>query len=135
MDSGSVSGNVTTGSGGGVFLGDSIFNMTGGDITGNSVAGYGGGVYVYGSATLNMSGGAQVDTGNKVYLVPGQVITLSGVLSANPAANIETTAGAGTPVLGDDPGTAGSDITEDDNYKKFLVNGESDRINSSGLLQ
>ncbi|MDR0669448.1 MAG: hypothetical protein LBF95_05145, partial [Treponema sp.] len=63
----------------------------------------------------------------------GRVITLSGPLTANPAANIETTGGTGTQVLG------GSNIITGDNYKKFQLNGQSnaegDKIGADGKIK
>jgi hypothetical protein len=58
----------------------------------------------------------------------------SDTLSANPAANIEYPATSGAQVLGDDSDTAGDDISEDDNYTKFLVNGEAGRIGTDGKI-
>jgi hypothetical protein len=100
--------------------------MTGGLISGNTAAGSGGGVAVMGSGAFNMRGAAEVHTGNKVYLSPGKVITLTGSLSADPAANIETTASIGTAVLGG--------VISGQDYQRFLVNGEPGKIDSAGKL-
>jgi hypothetical protein len=57
-----------------------------------------------------------------------KVITLSGELTANPAANIVPgKSSLGTPVLG-------GDITAGDNYKKFLLNGNTDKIDEKGEI-
>jgi hypothetical protein len=119
------------------------FTMSGGTVSGNTANGTdtydgGGGVYLD-SGTFTMTLGAAVHTGNPVYLASGKIITLSGTLTANPAANIETTGSSGTPVLGDDSVTGGNDITEDDNYRKFWLNGASDaagdKIGVDGKIQ
>jgi hypothetical protein len=95
--------------------------MNGGTVSGNTTDygygnDYGGGVYANGGS-FTMSGDAAVDTGNPVYLdsftdwdtgiITRSVITLSGALTANPAANIEYPTDAGTQVLGDDSNTPG----------------------------
>jgi hypothetical protein len=160
MQTGSaVSGNTATYAGGGVHVSGSTFTMNGGSVSGNSIANSGGGVYVYdsgasstftmkagsavsgnianngggvyvGGSSFTMSGSAVVDAGNKVYLVSGKVITLSGELSANPAANIEPESGAEetTPLLV-------GDLEDGDpqNYTRFLVNGEREKIGSDGI--
>jgi hypothetical protein len=124
MNGGTLTLNTATNYGG-VLCGGS-FIMSGGNISGNTTTGGGGGVYSNGSFT--MSGSAAVDTGNPVRLESGTVITLSGALTANPAANIVPAATSpGTPVLG-------GDITIDDNYKKFQLNGVSNKIGSSGEI-
>ncbi|MDR1654607.1 MAG: hypothetical protein LBR96_01315 [Treponema sp.] len=80
-----------------------------------------------------MSGSAAVDSGNPVRLRTSAVISLSGPLTANPAANIGTAASSGTFVLG------GSYIMTDNNYRKFQLNGESnengDKIGTDGKIQ
>ncbi|MDR1900829.1 MAG: cadherin-like beta sandwich domain-containing protein [Treponema sp.] len=134
MDSGSVSGNNAASiydsknsNGGGVYVTSGSFNMNGGSVSGNTAHNNGGGVYVDGSSSFTMSGAAAVDTGNKVGLNSGRVITLSGSLSANPAANIETAGGIGTPLLG---GDIPSGVPQ--NYTRFLVNGLTGGIDSDG---
>jgi hypothetical protein len=132
MDGGSISGNTAAGNGGGVFFYSSNFIMNSGTISGNTASVNGGGVYVN-TGSFTMAGDARVDTGNPVFLVTGMVITPSGSLTANPAANIESTGGSGTQVLG------GSDIATGDNYKKFQLNGVSneagDKIGTDGKIQ
>jgi hypothetical protein len=128
----------SAGSGGGVYVdGSGAFAMSGGTISGNTASGtmaLGGGVNFSGSS-FTMSHAASVDTGNVVvfgYYSSSKVITLSGALIANPAANIEVYPGPGTPVLV-------GDITVDDNYKKFWLNGASnaagDKIGADGTIQ
>jgi hypothetical protein len=143
MSGGTITGNIAN-TGGGVCFGDPMysnikFEMQNGTIAGNT-ASTGGGVYVSnGSNTFTMSGASAVAAGNPVYLYSGRAITLSGTLTANPAANIVSGGGAGTQVLGDDSATPGNDITDDDNYKKFLLNGESNadesKIGSDGIIK
>jgi peptidoglycan hydrolase-like protein with peptidoglycan-binding domain len=73
-----------------------------------------------------MSGTAQVNTNNRVYLFQSAAgITLNGTLSRNPAANIATypAVASGRTLL------SGSTAV---NYTKFLVNGVSGKINASG---
>jgi hypothetical protein len=88
-------------------------------------------VFVNGGA-FTMSNSAKVHSGDLVYLTNGKVITLSGHLTANPAANIECSATSGDQVL------AGS-ITEGANYKKFWLNGVSnengDMIDTEGKIK
>jgi hypothetical protein len=114
------------------------FEMQGGTISENTFDVYGiggGGVYVVGSdSKFTMSGDAAIAAGNPVYLASDRIITLSGALTANPAANIEYPTDAGTQVLGDDSNTSGDDITEDANYTKFLLNGEAGKIGSDGKI-
>ena len=60
MNGGTISGNTisSSGSGGGVCVfGTGTFTMNGGTISGNTVATYGGGVYVEGSGTFTMNSG------------------------------------------------------------------------------
>jgi hypothetical protein len=139
MSGGSVSGNAAGSTGGGVYVtGSGNFTISGGSVGGNTAASGGGGVLVTGpSSSFKMSGSAAVHTNNPVRLDSGRVITLSGSLSANPAANIETSS-TGILVLGDDPGTPDNDITDGDNYKKFWLNGQSNaagnKIDSFGRI-
>jgi hypothetical protein len=60
MSGGEISGNSTTGSGGGVYINSStsIFTMSGGKISGNSTTGNGGGVYNGSGGTFTMTGGS-----------------------------------------------------------------------------
>jgi hypothetical protein len=132
MNGGTISGNTASKSGGGVYYTGGNFTMSAGTISGNTASG----VQVSGSgSSFTMSGNAAVDTGNAVYLETNQVITLSGILTANPAANIvPSTTASGTTVLADDTTTAENDIKLDDNYKKFRLNGESNKIDESGKI-
>jgi hypothetical protein len=130
--------NLSKYNGGGVHVkSGGNYSGNGGTISGNktgsgSVSGGGsssnGGVYLFGSSSFIMSLNASVDTGNAVYHYSDRVITLSGTLTANPAANIVT---IGTEVLG-------GDITLDDNYKKFWLDGVSnadgDKIGADGKI-
>ena len=73
MYGGTISGNTTTGSGGGVIVGadrSNIFNMYGGTISGNTTSGSGGGVFMD-SGTFNMYGGTI--TGNTANVEGGGV--------------------------------------------------------------
>ena len=58
MNSGTISGNSTTGdnNGGGVNINSGTFNLYGGTIVGNSIGGAGDGVFVSGNGTLNIRG-------------------------------------------------------------------------------
>jgi hypothetical protein len=127
MSGGAVSSNQSTSNyGGGVYVASGAFNMSGNAaVTGNQAT-TGGGVYVY-DGSFTMSGAAAVDTANPVGLPSGEVINLSGALSADPAANIETSAVFGTQVLS-------GDTTIGDNYTRFLLNGASNAINSVGVI-
>jgi hypothetical protein len=136
MSGGTISGNATPyGRGGGTLLyqGGNTFAMSGGTISGNTAGVWGSGVCVDGdggSSTFTMSGDAAVDTGNTVYLDSGRAVTLSGNLTANPAANIVSGGGAGTQVLT-------GDISA--NYTKFWLRGESNedgtKIGSDGKIK
>ncbi|MDR1900830.1 MAG: right-handed parallel beta-helix repeat-containing protein [Treponema sp.] len=131
MNGGTVSGNTASGNGGGVKVdNDAGFTMNGGSVSGNT-AQYGGGVEVSGqNVKFVMSGSAVVDTGNTVYLGSSMVITLSGALSANPAANIENsgfTAGT-TELLRNDIGAG-----DPPNYRRFLVNDAAGGIGPDGI--
>jgi hypothetical protein len=141
MEGGNISGNIAAGSGGGVFFrSHSTFTMSGGSISGNTIlSGSGSGVYVQ-SGVFTMSQSAAVHTGNAVYLDSNRVITLSGTLSANPVANIvPSDATPGIQVLADDTTTPENDITLDNNYKKFWLNGASnaaeEKIDTDGRIK
>jgi hypothetical protein len=90
-------------------------------------------VYITGG-TFTMSGSASIHTDNRVYLNNNKVITLSGILSANPAANIENPTAGGVQVLADDTATPDNDISTDNNYTKFLINGVPNRIDEYGVI-
>ncbi|MDR2094609.1 MAG: cadherin-like beta sandwich domain-containing protein [Treponema sp.] len=141
MSGGSIIDNQTGGNGGGVRVENANFTMSGqSSISGNtSTVGNGDGVY-FGGNSFTMSKSAVVDTGNMVYLASNKVITLSGPLTANPAANIKVASSySGLPVLVNDTVTPEDDITLGDNYKKFWLNGASnaagDKIGDDGKIK
>jgi hypothetical protein len=114
--------------------------MSGGTISGNTATGNGGGVIVSGtSGAFTMSGSALVNTGNTVYLGSGKVITLSGALTQNPAANIQPAdTAAGTPLLANDTDTTVIDdigAGTPPNYQRFLVDGAAGKIALNGTYQ
>lgn len=91
MRGGRITGNTatgngnTTGTGGGVFVGEhSTFNMSGGSITDNTAAN-GGGVYVHGTFTVSggvkISGNKKSDSNSNVYLPDGKTISVTDALS------------------------------------------------------
>ncbi|MDR1216483.1 MAG: penicillin-binding protein activator LpoB [Treponema sp.] len=91
MESGSkISGNSKGGGGwgGGVFVSDGTFTMSGGEISGNSADESGGGVVVDGG-TFTMSGGAisgnSANVGGGVVVVWGMFTMSGGIISANNA--------------------------------------------------
>jgi hypothetical protein len=108
---------------------NAAFTMNGGTISGNTATKNGGGVYFTGT-TFTMSGGARVDAGNIVYLASGKVITLSGALTANPAANIQpNNTAAGTQLL---MNNANLSAGTPPNYLRFLVSNTAGKIGSDG---
>jgi hypothetical protein len=130
MNGGNIGGN-TAPNGGGVYT-FWEFTMNGGSISGNTASANGGGVYVNSNDAFTMSDDAAVNTNNQVYL-NNTVITLSGTLTKNPAANIvPSNSSPGTQALS-------GDITAGDNYKKFWLNGVSnengDKIDSDGTIK
>jgi uncharacterized repeat protein (TIGR02543 family) len=89
MSGGEISGN-TTFSGGGVYVVSGRFTMSGGTISGNTASRYGGGVYVVsGMFTMNdgeISGNTASRYGGGVYVDSGGVFTMSdGEISGNTA--------------------------------------------------
>jgi hypothetical protein len=93
MNGGTISGNTTSGNGGGVYVSGNgaVFNMRGGTISGNTAGGNGGGVYV---------GGA----GGRFQIADGRVY---GANEANVALrNSATNGGAALFVSTNPPGTA-----------------------------
>ncbi len=83
MYGGSITGNDSNFSGGGVYVGNATFNMYGGSITGNTVTGSGGGVYVNEKGTFNMKGGSITGNtsssyGGGVYVYNGAEFTMTG---------------------------------------------------------
>jgi hypothetical protein len=137
MQGGSIQENTAGGdySGGGVYIcGYGTFTMQSeAIIQGNTANGdyCGAGVYI-GSNTkpFIMSGDAQVDAGNPVYLTAGMYITLDGDLSAGTAANIiynnEDSPSPGTKLL-----RANSEALITGNRTKFLYKGVPDHINET----
>jgi hypothetical protein len=85
-------------------------------------------VYVAGNFT--MGGDAEVNIDNRVGLLSGRVITLSGALTVNPAADIEPqNTAAGTQLL---TNNANLGLGDPPNYQRFLVNGDPGRIAPDG---
>ncbi len=76
-----ITGGNTTGNGGGLNLasGTETTLVNGAEIINNKASGYGTGIYNGG--TLKISGSANVDVSNDVYLVSGKKITIAGALS------------------------------------------------------
>lgn len=79
-------GKESGGKGGGVYIDGGTLVMEDGSVITGCSAGKGGGVYVNG--IFDMSGSAQVDENNDVYLESGKVIRVNGVLSKTPSARI-----------------------------------------------
>ena len=108
MHDGTISGNnVSSGSGGGVYVYTSgTFTMDGGTISGNNVSsGSGGGVYVYTSGTFNMNGGTisgnHARLGGGVYVYQnGSFNMKGGEIRNNQAANGSSGEGGGVYVYG-----------------------------------
>ncbi|MDR2370370.1 MAG: hypothetical protein LBD71_02720 [Treponema sp.] len=151
MNGGTIRGNSASSSGGGVLVNVGVFTMNGGTIRGNRSNAGGGvllaagdGFYMNGGTiqentapsgpgasvrgTFTMSGNALAD--NVDLATPGTtVITITGDLTHNPAANI--TGGFGfsssDQILGGSPALVAR------NYRRFRVSGG--RIDSSGKFQ
>ena len=108
MHDGTISGNnVSSGSGGGVYVSTSgTFTMDGGTISGNNVSsGSGGGVYVYTSGTFTMDGGIisknNAQSGGGVYVYQnGSFNMKGGEIRNNQAANGSSGEGGGVYVYG-----------------------------------
>ena len=105
MVSGKISGNSAWDKGGGVYV-RGIFNMHDGTISGNNVSsGSGGGVYVYTSGTFNMNGGTisgnHARLGGGVYVYQnGSFNMKGGEIRNNQAANGSSGEGGGVYVYG-----------------------------------
>ena len=126
MRGGSISGNTatgngnTTGTGGGVFVGEgSTFSMSGGSITDNTAVN-GGGVLVH-SGEFKVSGGVKISGNNKsdgsnsnVYLSDGKTITVTGVLSGAEIGVTTAKTPAGSPITIAVNGNGGYGMTADD---------------------
>jgi len=116
MNSGTIKGNTTDSSGGGVFV-DGIFNMTGGTISGNTLTNShtaGGGVNVYGGS-FTMNGGTI--SGNNVKGLNGGG---GGVWSFDSTFTMNNGTISGNYVTGD-YGWGGGVCTY--NYSTFTMNG------------
>ena len=105
MVSGKISGNSAWDKGGGVYV-RGIFNMHDGTISGNNVSsGSGGGVYVYTSGTFTMDGGIisknNAQSGGGVYVYQnGSFNMKGGEIRNNQAANGSSGEGGGVYVYG-----------------------------------
>ncbi|MCL2603558.1 MAG: FecR family protein [Defluviitaleaceae bacterium] len=106
MNGGTITGNTTTGSGGGVRVADgAVFNMSGGTITGNTAAANGGGVIVQKigatGGTFNLTGNGTITNNNAQWggglAVFGEFSMNGGTISGNTA----TDNGGGIIVYGD----------------------------------
>jgi hypothetical protein len=73
-----ISGNSSTGYGGGVFVRYGSFTMSGGEISDNSTTGYGGGVAVVNNSTFTMKAGAKI-SGNSSAINGGGVAVVAAV--------------------------------------------------------
>lgn len=95
MYGGSITGNTTTTTGGGVNVSAyKNFTMYGGSITNNIASGNGGGVNVGANGTMTVGGSAQItDNGDSnVYLPDGQFITVDKALNENAKIHVTTAA-------------------------------------------
>jgi hypothetical protein len=156
MTGGTIQGNMATISGGGIqatnliIEGGNIWNNTaplggglygfpqnanymeftlkGGSIMGNT-ASLGSGIYINNTYYLVFAEDGWVHKDNPVYFVAGtfEQIRITGTLSKNPAANITTSGpiSSGHQLLYDD-------YAVDNNYQKFLVEGQPGKIGSDG---
>ena len=151
MTGGTISQNKcttsdTTRGGGGIFLwlsfgGQVTLNMSGGTIKNNTSTGLGAGVLVKHDSRvkMQMSGDAQIDVNNDVYLYhytgSAAMITLAGTLSQNPAACItvaDSQYQESTQVL------IGSDALLNSEHGKFKVTskgGQNWEVDENGHLK
>lgn len=95
MSGGQITSNSIGYKGGAVLLNDStVMTMTGGSITGNTAPATSGAVHVQGTATLKVSGTAQItgNNGNNVYLSNNTAITIGegGIGTANVGVTMQT---------------------------------------------
>ncbi|MDR1440964.1 MAG: hypothetical protein LBJ02_00980, partial [Bifidobacteriaceae bacterium] len=96
MEGGQITGNRSSGYGGGLYLqdtGGALFQMKGGSITGNTATGGGAAVYFL-SGTMEVEGDVQLGSSaddNGVYLSGNSVITIAGGLAATARVNLENT--------------------------------------------
>ena len=90
MCKGTISGNVATGSGGGLFVGEN-FTMSGGSITGNSCGANGGGLVAYKTITITdgtISENEATGNGGGIWKTDDWAIEMSdGSIQGNTAAN------------------------------------------------
>ncbi|MDR0444435.1 MAG: InlB B-repeat-containing protein, partial [Treponema sp.] len=87
MKDGAVLKNNRASNGGGVYVQNGIFDMSGGEISGNTAVTNGAGVN-FTAGTFTMSGSALIDANNDVYLAASRFITIGGALSATTVATI-----------------------------------------------
>ncbi|MDR2485337.1 MAG: hypothetical protein LBD55_08080 [Treponema sp.] len=86
-----ISGNTSENSGGGVFVGNGTFEMTGGEISNNTSDNSGGGLYVGGYCTALLAGGSitgnrSAKEGGGIDVKAHNIVTLTGVtISGNKA--------------------------------------------------
>lgn len=119
-----IENSTTADEGGGIYATDSNLTIENTKIQNNRVEKKGGGVYLAADGTFTMSGSAQINTNNDVYLSNGKTITVSAALTGTapvaritvPDANYAVT----TQVLG-------GNITDGtpQNYTKFTVTPQS----------
>jgi hypothetical protein len=130
LSGGRISRNTAGDRGGGVCNEQGEFTMSGGTISGNTAAVQGGGVHNW-NGLFKMGGSATVNVDNPVFPQgAAAAITLTGPLSANPAANIAGTFGSGTQLLTNNAFLMGGSPA---NYTRFLVNGAPGKINHLGV--
>jgi hypothetical protein len=127
MSGGAIQYNTSVLVAGGVLLpgnnsGAAVLDMSGGIISDN----WGGtgteqnGVHIYGGAEVRMGGDARVDV---IYFHHPQPVKLSGDLTADIAADLYP---AGSSILEGDTGVVAR------NYRRFLIRGVTDKIDSNG---
>lgn len=93
VGSGKITGGKTSGDGGGVYIDNGTFNMSGGTIENCSAGDEGGGVYIGSDCTFNMSGG--VISGCTAKKGGGVYIFLSGIVSMTDGALIRNCTASG----------------------------------------
>jgi hypothetical protein len=120
--------NIAISGANGVYSSSSAFIISGGVITGNTAAGSNNyGVYAGGGrwAEFMMTGSAQVTKDNMVFLTPDTTIAIGDNLNALLVANIicDNPSAGTTRLL-----RASSPTLIEENYDKFLYNGEENHI-------
>jgi hypothetical protein len=132
ISGGTISSNTAGGNGGGIYLAqtDSSVTIEGGTISGNLASGNGKGIAVA-NGSLKMKGGAEVDSGNDVYLASGKYITITGSLTGTvPVATITPASySVGTTVL-----AAGTGVVLADEVGKFALTSDDYFIGEDGKL-